>query len=164
MGGDPVTTIGIAGCLDTFGNPLTRIWDWVGYIQLPPGTTQLKVTIAWNDPQPAVKPTLGDTGTLLVNDLDLVVSPVTGIGGSITGPHNYSWYLDPTCPYLQATPVVSDTMNSSIFSDHRNTVEQVIVNSPSDGWWRIVVQSLGVAAGPRPQEFAIIISMPPSLP
>ncbi len=155
VGGDP-DTIGIAGCgTDT-------IWDWVGYINVPAGTTQLKVTIAWDDPA-SPPPGAGATGSLLVNDLDLIVTPGAGMGGSFapSGPHNYSWWLDPACPHLQAVPVSSNSFDPNTFADHRNNVEQVVVPNPAAGQWRVVVQSIGLAAA---QPFGIVISTPPSVP
>ena len=155
VGGDP-DAIGIAGCgTDT-------IWDWVGYINVPGGTTQLKVTIAWDDPA-SPPPGAGATGSLLVNDLDLIVTPGAGMGGGFTpsGPHNYSWWLDPACPHLQAVPVSSNSFDPTTYADHRNNVEQVVVPNPAAGQWRIVVQSIGLAAA---QPFAIVISTPPSVP
>lgn len=155
VGGDP-TSIGVTGC------STAAIWDWVGYINVPPGTTQLKVTIAWDDP-PSPPPGAGSTAPLLVHDLDLIVTPGTGMGNSFTptGPHNYSWFLDPACPYLQAVPVSSTDFSPSIFSDQRNNVEQVVIDSPAAGQWRVVVQSIGLS---EQQPFAILISMPPSVP
>jgi len=153
VGGDPAS-IGIAGC------STASIWDWVGYVTVPAGTTRLKATIAWNDPA-SPPPGAGATASLLANDLDLMVTPYSGVGGTPTGPHNYSWRLDPACPYQPAVPVAVNAWNPATYSDHRNNVEQVIVNAPVAGTWRIVVQSIGVAT---PQPFAIVVSMPPSNP
>lgn len=153
VGGDPAS-IGIAGC------STASIWDWVGYVNVPAGTTQLKVTIAHDDPA-SPPPGAGATASLLANDLDLVVTPYSGVGGTPTGLHHYSWRLDPACPYLQAVPVAVPTFNPATYADHRNNVEQVVVAAPTAGTWRIVVQSIGVAT---PQPFAIVISMPPSNP
>jgi hypothetical protein len=153
VGGDPAS-IGIAGC------STASIWDWVGYVNVPAGTTQLKVTIAHDDPA-SPPPGAGATASLLANDLDLVVTPYSGVGGSPTGAHNYSWRLDPACPYLQAVPVAVNAWDPATYADHRNNVEQVIINAPAAGTWRVVVQSIGVAT---PQPFAIVISMPPTNP
>jgi hypothetical protein len=156
VGGTP-ESIGIEGC------SVDSIWDWVGYVQVPEGTTQLRVTLVWNDPAPALPPSPFDDDPILVHDLDLTVTPGTGMGGSFTptGPHRYSWFLDPACPYLQAVPVTSNEFSPSTYADHRNTVEQVVVDDPAPGQWRIVVQSVGLTEA---QPFAIAISMPPSNP
>lgn len=155
LGGDPAS-VGIAGC------STAAIWDWVGYVNVPAGTTQLKVTVAWNDPQ-TPPPAAGATASLLVNDVDLVVTPGNGMGGAFspTGPHNYSWWLDPACPHRSAVPVAVNTWSPATYSDRRNTVEQVVVNNPATGQWRIVVQSVGTTGQ---QPFALMISMPPSNP
>jgi hypothetical protein len=153
VGGDPAS-IGIAGC------STASIWDWVGYVNVPAGTTQLKVTIAHDDPA-SPPPGAGATASLLANDLDLVVTPYSGVGGSPTGAHTYSGRLDPACPYLQAVPVAVNAWDPATYADHRNNVEQVIINAPAAGTWRVVVQSIGVAT---PQPFAIVISMPPTNP
>lgn len=156
VGGDP-SSLGITGC------STTKIWDWVGYIDVPPQTTQLKVTIAWND-RPSMPPGPSSTAALLANDLDLVVTPGTGMGSTFkpTGPHHYSWFLDPACPYLPAVPVaiLSDKIQAALFSDHRNNVEQVVIDNPDVGQWRVVVQSFGLD---KEQPFAIMISMPPNI-
>jgi hypothetical protein len=149
LGGDP-ESVGLTGC------STDSIWDWVGYIEVAAGVTQLKVTIVWDD-LPAVPPGLGSTEPLLIHDLDLVLTPGTGMGSDFTptGPHHYSWFLDPACPYLQAVPVVTTTWSPDTYADHRNNVEQVVVPSPVAGQWRVVVQSIGLT---EPQPFAMMIS------
>ena len=154
IGGDPAS-VGLSGC------GTSSIWDWVGYLTVPAGTTELKVTIAWNDPGvPA--PAAGATASLLANDLDLIVTPYSGVGGTPTGDHNYSWRLDPACPYLEAIQVSSPTWSPATYADQRNTVEQVVVNAPTPGTYRIVVQGIGLTTPTQP--FAIMVSMPPSNP
>jgi len=154
IGGNPAT-LGLIGCP-------AAIWDWVGYITVPAGTTQLRVTIAWDDVA-SVPPPAAATAPLLVHNLDLIVTPGTGMGGAFTptGLNYYSWRLDPGCPHLQAVrPMVP--VASAIYADNRNNVEQVIVDSPAAGGWRIVVQAAGLAL--PPQQFGIVISMPPTVP
>lgn len=160
VGGNPAG-LGLAGCP-------SAIWDWVGYVEVPMGTTQLKITIAWDD-LPIAPPAAGAVvPTLLVNDLDLIVSRATGPGGSTFAPYHYSWWLDPGCSYRQAVRIESNDFDGTIYSDHRNNVEQVIVDNPDTGWWRIVVQASGIAGGlpglTGTQPFGIVISMPPSVP
>jgi hypothetical protein len=158
VGGNPAG-LGLVGCP-------AAIWDFVGYINVPAGTTQLKVTIAWDDRETAVIPNTNSTGSILVNDLDLIVTRGTGMGGSFVpqGPHNYTWWLDPACPYRQAAPVSSNSFNGATFADHRNNVEQVVINNPAAGQYRIVVQSVGGVVLAQPQPFSMVISMPPSAP
>ncbi len=120
-------------------------------------------TIAWNDKE-AATPGVGSTTSLLINDLDLIVTPFTGVGGSPTGPHNYGWYLDPFCPWMQALQVITTDWSPETYSDQRNTVEQVIVQAPTPGTYRIVVQGIGLDPSTPTQPFAIVVSMPPSIP
>ena len=121
------------------------IWDVVYKINLPAGLSELKVTIAWNDPPaaPGANPTL-------INDLDLMVAAPNGI-------YHYPWWLDPACPWRPAARVQSAQFNNALFSDHRNTLEQVhVVGGLQAGLWAIIVRSGGLAQGPQP--FAIMIS------
>jgi hypothetical protein len=148
IGGDPAS-IGINGC------GANALWGWVGWLEVPPGTTELKVTIAWDDEEfPGFVPNSGTE--LLVNDLDLIVQSFipTGI------PH-YSWWLDPSCPYRQATRVAASGV-AATHADHRNNVEQVVIDAPAAGTWTIRVQSATLPSPPQP--FSILISMPPSVP
>ncbi len=155
IGGNPAG-LGILGCATA------AIWDWVGYITVPPGTTQLRITIAWDDVA-AVPPPDNAVAPLLVNNLDLIATPGNGMGATFmpTGLEYYSWRLDPSCPHLQAVrPAVP--IGGPQYADNRNNVEQIIVDNPAAGGWRIVVQAAGLAM--PPQQFSIIISMPPNFP
>lgn len=97
-----------------------------------PGTPQLRVTIAWDDP-----PAVDGPSTYLVNDLDLrVIAP----GGAV----HYPWTLDPDAP---ATAAVRTQ------ADRRNNVEQVYVANPQAGTWTVEVRGHRVPEGPQP--FAI---------
>ncbi|HDH10830.1 MAG TPA: 6-bladed beta-propeller [Nitrospirae bacterium] len=86
-------------------------------IDIPVGTTELKVTLTWDDepgtPQSAVE---------LVNDLDLVLIDPSSA-------QHQPWILDPDNPSL---PAVSG-------EDHINNVEQVYVSAPEPGTWTIKV-------------------------
>lgn len=155
IGGNPAG-LGILGCATA------AIWDWVGYITVPPGTTQLRITIAWDDVA-AVPPPANAVAPLLVNNLDLIATPGNGMGAAFmpTGLEHYSWRLDPSCPHLHAVrPKVA--VGGPQYADNRNNVEQIIVDNPAAGGWRIVVQAAGLAM--PPQQFSIIISMPPNFP
>jgi hypothetical protein len=152
IGGDPAP-LGIAGC------STTSIWDWVGYLDVPAGTTQLKVTIAWDD-TPSAPPGTA-IADLINNDLDLVVVAPSTVAGNR---YNYSWWLDPACPYRPAVPVTSSNFDPTTYADKRNNVEQVVVNNPSSGQWKVIVNSPGTASAGVAQPFAIMISLPPTLP
>jgi len=105
-------------------------------VQVPPGTTSLKATIAWDDP-----PGAPNTVPELVNDLDLLA---IGPAGQVIA---YPWTLDaddPEAPAVRNQP------------DRVNNVEQVVVDDPAPGTWIIQVRGYLVPIGP--QVFAIATS------
>ncbi|HVP11949.1 MAG TPA: S8 family serine peptidase, partial [Phycisphaerae bacterium] len=92
------------------------------------GTSVLKVTMAWDDV--AAAPNVTNT---LVNDLDLrVYDPSNG--------RHYPWTLSPTNPSAPAVQTAED---------HINNIEQVLVNSPAAGTWRVEVYGYNVPQGPQ---------------
>ena len=105
--------------------------DKLFFVSVPPGTSELKATIAWDDP-----PGAPNTAPELVNDLDLVaISP----GGGTT---HYPWTLDPT-PGNEGNPAVRTQ------PDRANNIEQVVVDSPVAGTWTIQVSGYSVPTGPQ---------------
>ena len=99
------------------------------------GDTELKVTLAWDDVPgtPNVIPSL-------VNDLDLrVFDPSSS--------RQYPWTLNPTSP---SSPAVQTQ------EDHINNIEQVLVNAPAQGVWRVEVHGFNVPQGP--QSFSLCAS------
>ena len=92
-----------------------------------PQDTELKVTIAWDDPSgvPNVNP-------VLVNDLDL---RVTGPDGTVYFP----WTLNPANPSAPAVRTVRDGVNN---------IEQVFVDNPLPGGYSVEVIGFNVAQGP----------------
>lgn len=94
-----------------------------------PGDPQLKVTLAWDDP-----PGTPNVSPALVNDLDLVVFD----------PNNdrkYPWTHvtgNPGAPAVQTA------------EDHINNIEQVVVNAPAPGAYRVEVRGTNVPTGPQP--------------
>ncbi len=104
---------------------------------VPPGTTQIKFTLAWDD-----VPGTPNVIPALVNDLDLrVLSP--------NGVRHYPWTLNPTNP---GAPAVRTQ------PDRRNNIEQVVVDSPNPGTWRIEIVGFDVPDGPQP--FSLCASTP----
>lgn len=104
-------------------------------VEVNPGDTELKVTLAWDDVAgtPNVSPAL-------VNDLDLrVFSP--------TGTRHFPWTLDPLNPALAAVQTGED---------HINNVEQVVVGAPEAGVW--VVEVVGTAVPVGTQTFSLAIT------
>jgi hypothetical protein len=92
------------------------------------GDSQLQVTLAWDD-EPAVPLVLPS----LVNDLDLIVY-------SPDGTRHYPWAIDPANPGDPATQMAED---------HLNNIEQVTVESPQAGVWRVQIHGYAVPVGPQ---------------
>lgn len=98
-------------------------------VLVEPGAPVMKATLAWDD-APAAPVAYGT----LVNDLDLrVYDPSNN--------RHYPWTLDPTSPTSAAVQTAED---------HLNNIEQVLVNSPAAGVWRIEVYGYNVPEGPQP--------------
>ena len=98
-------------------------------VSVPPGTPQLKVSLAWDDfpGTPNVVPSL-------VNDLDLrVFDPSSS--------QSFPWTLNPSNPSAAA---VRTTRNS------RDNLEQVLVSNPVAGTWTVEVSGFAVPQGPQP--------------
>lgn len=98
------------------------------FIEVPEGTLELKVTIAWDDPpgMPGVVPSL-------VNDLDLrVVDTSSGI--------HYPWTLDSENPGLAAVRTSPDRINN---------IEQVVIDNPPAGVYRIEIHGFSIPIGPQ---------------
>ena len=106
--------------------------DTVTYdIQVDSSSEALKVSLVWTD-----YPSTPAAGTHLVNDLDLEVS---GPSGSFKG--------------NVFSGGVSTTGGSA---DRLNSVEQVLVASPTAGSYTVTVRSFTVPQGPQP--FALVIT------
>ena len=98
-----------------------------------PGDSELKVTIAWDD-----EPATPNVQQALVNDLDLRVFDPQSIS-------HYPWTLDanqPTAPAVRNQP------------DHTNNLEQVFIDDPTPGTYRIEVRGYNIPAGP--QSFSLV--------
>jgi len=100
--------------------------------QVNPGQNLFEVTLAWDD-----VPGTPNVNPNLVNDLDLVVIDPNGT-------RHYPWTVNPANPGGAA---VRNTV------DRLNNIEQVTVNNPVAGTWRVEV--LGYAVPEGPQTFAI---------
>ncbi|HUN82563.1 MAG TPA: fibronectin type III domain-containing protein, partial [Phycisphaerae bacterium] len=95
-----------------------------------PGDTQLKVTMAWDD-----APGTPNVSSALVNDLDLVVFDPSGN-------QRFPWVLGGL--FSPSTPATQTQKNSV------DNIEQVLVNSPPVGLYRIEVRGYSVPQGPQP--------------
>ncbi|HNQ24761.1 MAG TPA: S8 family serine peptidase, partial [Phycisphaerae bacterium] len=99
------------------------------YVSVASGTTELRVTMAWDD-----YPGTPNVNPALVNDLDLrVYGP--------TGTRYYPWTLTPINPSGAAVRTAEN---------HRDNLEQVLVSSPAAGTWTIEVYGYNVPHGPQP--------------
>lgn len=104
------------------------------FLTIPAGATEVKVTLAWDDP-----PALENADPALINDLDLVVRDPSGT-------RHFPWTLDP------ANPTANAVRNAE---DHVNNLEQVVVNAGvTPGTWEVDIVGTAVAAGP--QSFSVV--------
>ena len=100
--------------------------------------SMFKATIAWNDP-PGVPTGYADDSTpMLVNDLDLWVE--TEDGSQVFRP----WILDPD---LQDELETNRNAWATTGIDDRNNVEQVLIDSPASGRYRIFIAHTGGTTG-----------------
>jgi subtilisin family serine protease len=101
--------------------------------------TELKVTLSWDDPagMPGVDP-------VLVNDLDLRV-----VDASETV--HFPWTLDAANPAAPAVRTQRDGVNN---------IEQVVIDAPAPGAYRVEIEGFNIAQGPT-QTFGVAAS--PSL-
>ncbi len=99
-----------------------------------PGQSPLKATLAWDDPpgNPAVIP-------VLVNDLDLVVYDAANNA-------YYPWTLggvaNPDAPAVRTAP------------NRVDNIEQVVIDNPTPGAYRVQVRGYAVPQGPQPFSLA----------
>ncbi|AYA38583.1 T9SS C-terminal target domain-containing protein [Hymenobacter oligotrophus] len=105
-------------------------------LAVPAGVRQLKLTLAWADPEAAA-----NASKALVNDLDMELVSASGVR---VRPWVLSAYPHRDSLKLPARRGV----------DRLNNVEQITVAAPAAGTYQIQVQGAAVAAGPE-QNFAI---------
>ena len=109
-------------------------------VDVPAFTPQLKVTAAWDD-----FPGTPNVNPVLVNDLDV----------RVFDPSNnqyFPWTLNPNSPSALA---VQNAAN------HRDNIEQVRVNSPVAGTWRVEVVGFNVPDGPQPFSIGVTPGLTP---
>ncbi len=127
----------------------------------------LRATLAWDDMGGSSM--LAVTEPQLVNDLDIVLVDPNGVAHS-------PWHLAPL-PFDATTyesgidPITTADLGeaprcaSSIYwqgdatlmcEDHLNNVEQVVVDSPVAGRWRMLVRGHAVSEGPQP--FSVVLT------
>ena len=102
------------------------------------GSGPFKATLVWNDPAPAMLPGPGldDAFSVLINDLDLLV---TGPGGTY-----YPWTLNPGVPTAAAVRSGPNSVDN---------VEQVLIDAPGAGLYTVRVNG-----GAFTQDFSLAIS------
>ena len=101
-------------------------------VTVAPGDSELKATLAWDDAPAAPNVTFA-----LVNDLDLVAE-------SPSGKTYYPYTLDPSSP---GTPAAQTG------PDHLNNIEQLRVDLPEAGTWKLRV--VGHSVPVEPQTFSL---------
>lgn len=106
-------------------------------LQVEAGTQDFSTTLAWDD-----APAVPNVAIALVNDLDLVVFDPNG-------QQYFPWTLNPILP---GSPAVRNA------PDRKNNIEQVHVDNPMAGVWRIEVRAFNVPQGPQP--FSLCFSAP----
>jgi len=110
---------------------------------------RLRVTLVWDDPPWPVNVPPGAKHGLLQNDLDLeLIDP--------SGRRHLPWVLDPDNP---AQPAKQHSRSKFLpvsldVRDQRNTIEQVVVEVPEFGTWKIHVRA-GLMIRP-PQSFTLV--------
>jgi subtilisin family serine protease len=96
-------------------------------VNVAPGDPELRLTLAWDDPA-----SLPNSAVQLINDLDLIVLDPNG-------GRAFPWTLDPADPGADAVRTGED---------HRNNAEQVLVEDPAPGIWRIQIAG-DIPQGPQ---------------
>lgn len=99
-----------------------------------PTDTQLKVTLAWDDP-----PGTPNVNPALVNNLDLMVFDAANN-------QYYPWTLDHLNPSANAVRTQPDG---------KNNIEQIVIDAPAPGGYRLVVAGTSVPQGPQPFSIAV---------
>ncbi len=101
-----------------------------------PGDPVMKVTLAWDDP-----PGTPNVSPALINDLDLVVYDTNNV-------QRFPWTLgglaNPSAPAVQTQ------------ANHVDNIEQVLVNAPTPGVYRVEIHGTTVPQGP--QAFSVCAS------
>ena len=104
------------------------------YLIVAEGEAAMKATLVWDD-----YPGTANADPVLVNDLDLVVTDSEGT-------RHYPWTLDPDNPADAAVRTQED---------HKNNIEQVLVEAPLAGLWTINVTG---AIPEGPQTYSVVFT------
>jgi hypothetical protein len=99
-------------------------------IAVPSGVSRLKITLAWADPA-----ALPNASMALVNDLDLKLAEPA------TGRQWLPWVLN-SFPHPDSL-----AQRAQRKEDHLNTIEQITIDSPNEGLYRIQVDGHAISSG-----------------
>ena len=102
---------------------------WLAVVEVGPEDTELKVTLAWDD-----VPGTPNMLPVLVNDLDL---RVVDAEDTLYYPWTLGGLADPAVPAIRTT------------ADHVNNIEQVVIDEPPPGTYRVEVYGYCIPAGPQ---------------
>jgi len=112
-------------------------------VNVPDNTAQVKVMLYWNDPAPSIL-----SAKTLVHDLDLEVVENTSM--QVTLPK-----------LLNPSPAnVNDLAGTG--ADHINNMEQVVLDNPPTGTYKIHVQGTDIAQNPAQEYFVVYDIIPVS--
>ncbi|MBI5000191.1 MAG: hypothetical protein HZB92_01495 [Euryarchaeota archaeon] len=133
--------------IEEYPQALSAGQSWGRYVYSD-GVNPLKVTLCWIDP---AAPAGTGAGRALINNLDL---RVTSPGGTIywgnNGLHNALWSVSGVG--------VNNWSISSSYTDDKNVVENVFVQAPLVGQWRIDVFGHAGDVAQGPQQFSMVAS------
>ncbi|HKB43782.1 MAG TPA: S8 family serine peptidase [Chitinophagaceae bacterium] len=125
-----------------FNDSVANTANNIHTITVPANAAQLKVMLYWNDPAAAVL-----ARQTLVNDLDLEV-------------------LDPSMvtilPMLLDTIPANANATAGTGADHVNNIEQVVINNPLAGTYKIKVKGTTVTQNPKQEYFLVYDTIPVS--
>lgn len=128
-----VKTVGVGGPSYVEAAMITGVTHQYA-VTVPPGVTQLKVTLVWDDPGGTAM-----SGNALINDLDLKLYDPSAVT-------TLPWVLTPGIPSAAATRGV----------DRKNNVEVAEVNSPVSGIWYARVTGYNIPQGP--QKYSLVFA------
>ncbi len=123
-----------------------------------PGFDELKVTLAWDDT--SGNPALRGTTPMLVNDLDLVLIDPQGVAHHAwraTPPPIAPCRVEPDCS-INDPIAPADIVAAGRGRDHLNNVEQVQVDQPLAGNWRLLVEGYNLQDQSAPQRYSLAAS------
>jgi hypothetical protein len=111
-------------------------------LSVPANTQQVKITLAWTDPEAAA-----NAGTALVNDLDV----------EVLDPASRRWL-----PWTLSTYPSLDSLTRPARrgADHLNNVEQVTLSLPAAGTYQVRVRGYAVPSGPQAFSLAYEVVAP----